>query len=93
MKKSIFCPPSKQDLIKAIDDFNAKNSCSIPHFIAESFINYYRKDDGSWIMANNKPLKCWKRALNSTWLPKIAVKYKVKESQKDIASWLEKDIL
>lgn len=28
-----FNPPSKEDLIKAIDEFNAKNSCSIPYFI------------------------------------------------------------
>lgn len=27
-----FNPPSKEDLIKAIDEFNAKNSCSIPIF-------------------------------------------------------------
>lgn len=85
-----FIPPNKEDLIKAIDEFNTKNSCSIPYFIAESFINYYKQDNGKWIMENKKPLKDWKRALNSTWLPKLANKYKIKNKQKALASWLEK---
>ncbi|BEK37372.1 hypothetical protein E7Q14_00785 [Campylobacter coli] len=86
-----FNHPSKEDLIKAIDEFNAKNSCSIPYFIADSFINYYKQDDGRWLMANKKPLKCWKRALNSTWLPKLVNKYKNKDKQKALASWLEEE--
>lgn len=89
-KKMKFIPPSKDEIIKTIDEFNAKNSCSIPYFIADSFINYYKQDDGKWLMANNKPLKSWKRALKSTWLPKLANKYKNKDNQKTLASWLEK---
>lgn len=84
-----FIPPSKDEIIKEIDDFNIKNSCSIPYFIADSFINYYKQDNGKWVMANNKPLKDWKRALKSTWLSKIAYKYKIKEDQKDLITWFE----
>lgn len=88
-----FNPPSKEDLIKAIDEFNAKNSCSIPYFIADSFINYYKQDDGRWLMANKKPLKCWKRALNSTWLPKLANKYKNKDKQKSFSFLARRGVL
>lgn len=81
--------PSKEQIIEAIEEFNTKNSCQIPHFVADSFINYYKQENGGWIMANGKPLKDWKRALNSTWLPKMRDKYKVKGHHKELASWLE----